>query len=187
EDDVSIYQALIEEGELPHVCDQLQRRLGERGQVDALPALPGQVEDDLERKQGLSRARLAGDQVDGSGGEAPSEDAVEVGAPCREQLQVGLVLGHRPSKLERGLPALAATESARCGGPRLAPSFPPAAAEARRPTRATRPACTRPSRREPAAVRRYIPRRSARLGARRAPGCGALPAARRAARASPWR
>jgi len=77
---------------LPHVSDQLHAG-SEAWSCRCLPALPGQVEDHLEREQGLSRTRLAGDQVDGSGGDPPSEDAIESGLPVCEELQVGLALG----------------------------------------------------------------------------------------------
>ena len=87
EDDPSLEQALVEERELLHVLEELQRRLGERREVQALLALPRQGEEHLEREQGLARARLSGDHVDGADGEPAAEDAVEAGAARREAFQ----------------------------------------------------------------------------------------------------
>ena len=58
-------RALVEEGELLHVLDELQRRLRERREVEALLALPSEVEQHLQREQSLPRAGLAGDHGQG--------------------------------------------------------------------------------------------------------------------------
>ena len=65
EDDLLLVdQLLVEEGELLHVAEELQRRLGQRRQVEALLALPRLVEEHLQREDRLAGARLSGDHVD---------------------------------------------------------------------------------------------------------------------------
>ena len=77
-------QALVEEGELLHVADQLQRRFGQRRQVEALLSLAGLMEQHLQREDGLARARLARDDVDRAHRQPAAQDLVEGGAPRRQ-------------------------------------------------------------------------------------------------------
>lgn len=87
EDDLPVDQALVEKGELLHVADELHRRLGERREIEAFLAFPREVKEHLEREEGLPRAGLSGDHVDGANGEPASEDAIEGFAARREALE----------------------------------------------------------------------------------------------------
>jgi hypothetical protein len=89
EDDSGVDLALVEEGELLHVVDELQRRLGEGREIQAFPALARQVKHHLQREQGLARAGLAREHHDGADREPTSEDLIEVGAARGEPLQAG--------------------------------------------------------------------------------------------------
>ena len=87
EDDALLDQAGVEEREELHVADDLQRRLGERGEVEALLPLPGVVEQRLEREDGLSRARLAGNDRHRPGGNPPAQNRVQRGGSCAQPLE----------------------------------------------------------------------------------------------------
>src|SRR5438128_6184355 len=87
EDEVLPHQALVEEGELLHVLDELQRRLGEGREVEAFLALPSEVEQHLQRKQRFAGAGLSGDHAERPDGEPSSEELIERGAACRKALQ----------------------------------------------------------------------------------------------------
>ena len=87
EDELLADQLLLEESELLHVLDQLERGLRERGEVDALLALLGEVEEDLKGEQRLARAGLSGDHGERSDRQPAAQDAIEGGAPGREAFQ----------------------------------------------------------------------------------------------------
>ena len=83
-------QALVEEGELLHVVDELQRRFGQRRQVEALLSLARLVEEHLQREDGLARARLAGDHVDRAHRQPAAQDPIEGDAARRQARQAWL-------------------------------------------------------------------------------------------------
>ena len=81
EDDTVLDQAGVEEREELHVAHDLQWRLGERGEVEALLPLPRVVEERLEREDGLSRTRLAGDDRHRRRGNPTTQDRVQRRGP----------------------------------------------------------------------------------------------------------
>ena len=87
EDDTLLDQAGVEEREELHVADDLQRRLGERGEVEALFPLPGVVEQRLEREDGFSGARLAGNDRHRPGGKPPAKNRVQRGGSRAQPLE----------------------------------------------------------------------------------------------------
>lgn len=94
EDETILDQAGVEEREGLHVADGLQRRLGERAEVEALLPLPGVVEESLERQDGLSRAWSAGDDRDRPGRKTTAQDRVQRTGPRTEPLQGGRPISH---------------------------------------------------------------------------------------------
>jgi hypothetical protein len=94
EDDLAADEALIEEGELLHVVDELERRLRERREIEALLALTGEVKEHLEREQALARAGLSGDHVDGPDGESAAQEAIERRVAGGHALHARSVRGH---------------------------------------------------------------------------------------------
>ena len=85
----SAIKLLVEEGELLHVGDELQRRFRKRRQVEALLPQPRLVEEHLEREDRLARARLSGDHVDRAHRQPAAEDAIEGRAARREDSRRG--------------------------------------------------------------------------------------------------
>jgi hypothetical protein len=87
EDDTLLDQAGVEEREELHVADDLQGRLGERCEVEALLPLPGVVEKRLEREDGLSRARLAGNDRHRPSGNPTAQNRVQRGGSGAQPLE----------------------------------------------------------------------------------------------------
>ena len=86
EDELLTHQTLVEERELLHVLDELQRRLGQGREVEAFLALPSEVEQHLQRKQRFAGAGLSGDHAERPDGQPSTEELIEGGAACRKAL-----------------------------------------------------------------------------------------------------
>ena len=95
EDDVALQEALLEKGELLHVLDELQRRLGQRGEVDG-PSRPGAPARRASggRTASCPRRALRRSMRHRPDGKPATQDAVEGGAARREALQDRPVRAH---------------------------------------------------------------------------------------------
>ena len=106
EDDTLLDQAGVEEREQLHVTHDLERRLGERGEVETLLPLPSVVEEHLEREDGLSRARLAGDDGHRRRRNSTPQDRVQRGGSGAQPLEGRTLSSHCGASSLKSIPSL---------------------------------------------------------------------------------